>query len=121
VAGIVIWRRYEAGVRRVIDVLRLFLQMLNPITAALTLLETFTGIDVPGIRGFAAGGVQRAPGTAVVGDRGPELVSLPAGAQVSPMGASRSTTFNVTANYTRQQDPQSIRLDLEAITMRMRA
>jgi TP901 family phage tail tape measure protein len=121
VAGIIIWRRYEAGVRRVVDILRLVLQMLNPITAALTLLETFTGIDVPGIRGFAEGGVQRAPGTAIVGERGPELVSLPAGAQVSPTGASRSTTFNVTANYVRQQDPQSIRLDLESITMRMRA
>ncbi len=119
IAGAIIWDRYEAGVRRVVNIIRLVLQLMNPLTAALTVLETFTGIDVPGIRGFAHGGVQRAPGTAIVGERGPELVSLPAGAQVSPTGASRSNTFNVTANYTRQQDPGSIRLDLEAIMMRL--
>ncbi len=119
VAGIIIWNRYEAGVRRVLDILRLFLQLLNPITAGLTFLETFTGIDVPFIRGFAEGGVKRSPGMAVVGERGPELVNLPAMAQVTPAGSSRSNTFNVTANYTRQQDPASIRLDLEAIMMRL--
>ena len=54
-----------------------------------------------------------------MGEKGPELVNLPAGAQVTPTGSSRSNTFNVTANYTQRQDPASIRLDLEAIMMRL--
>ena len=119
IAGIIIWRRYEAGVRRVVDILRLVLQLLNPITAALTLLETFTGIDIPGIRGFAHGGTAATAGPAIVGERGPEMVHLPAGAQVTPI--SRSTSFNVTANYTNPQEPQGIRLDLEAVAMMTRA
>ncbi|KKL63127.1 hypothetical protein LCGC14_2178220, partial [marine sediment metagenome] len=119
IAGIIIWRRYEAGVRRVFEILRLVLQLLNPITAALTLLETFTGIDIPGIRGFAHGGTATTAGPAIVGERGPEMVHLPAGAQVTPI--SRSTSFNVTANYTNPQEPQGIRLDLEAVAMMTRA
>lgn len=119
IAGIIVWRRYEAGVRRVVEILRLVLQLLNPITAALTLLETFTGIDVPGIRGFAHGGTAVTAGPAIVGERGPEMVHLPAGAQVTPI--SRSTSFNVTANYTNPQEPQGIRLDLEAAAMMTRA
>ena len=119
IAGIIIWRRYEAGVRRVVEILRLVLQLLNPITAALTLLETFTGIDIPGIRGFAHGGTAATAGPAIVGERGPEMVHLPAGAQVTPI--SRSTSFNVTANYTNPQEPQGIRLDLEAAAMMTRS
>lgn len=119
IAGIIIWHRYEAGVRRVFEILRLVFQLLNPITAALTLLETFTGIDVPGIRGFAHGGTAATSGPAIVGERGPEMVHLPAGAQVTPI--SRSTSFNVTANYTNPQEPQGIRLDLEAVAMMTRA
>jgi len=118
-AGIVIWSRYEAGVRRVVDILRLVLQLLNPITAALTVLETFTGIDVPFIRGFEHGGTAATAGPAVVGERGPELVHLPAGSQVTPI--SRSTSFNVTASYSTPQVPQGIRLDLEALAMATRA
>jgi SLT domain-containing protein len=46
---------------------------------------------------------------------------------VMPVGAmgginnSRSTNYNIKANYTRSQDPQSLRLDLEAIAMMARS
>ncbi len=118
VAGLIIWDRYREGVLRVIDVIRTLLQWLNPLTAILGLVETFTGFDIPVIRGiptFAHGGTQGRTGPAVVGERGPELVNLPAGAQVTPI--SRSTTFNVDATYTNPQDPATIRLDLEALNM----
>ena len=69
----------------------------------------------PNIPGLAHGGAVTRGGAAIVGERGPEMVSLPAGAVVSPI--SRSTSFNVTANYSRPQEPQSIRHDLEALAM----
>lgn len=72
-----------------------------------------------GVPQFEHGGVQQRSGMAIVGERGPELVQLPAGAQVTP--ASRTTNFNVQANYPNRQDPQTIRLDLEAIDMMTRA
>lgn len=115
IAGAIIWDRYREGVLRVIDVIRTLLQWLNPLTAALGLLETITGVDVPLIRGFAHGGVQGHTGPAIVGERGPELVNLPAGASVTPI--SRSSVTNVTANYTNPQDPATIRLDLESLNM----
>lgn len=118
VAGLIIWDRYREGVLRVIDVIRTLLQWLNPLTAILGLVETFTGFDIPVIRGiptFAHGGTQGRTGPAVVGERGPELVNLPAGAQVTPI--SRTSVTNVTANYTNPQDPATIRLDLEALNM----
>jgi TP901 family phage tail tape measure protein len=118
IAGLIIWDRYRAGVLRVINVIRQLLQVIFPLAGLLGLIETFTGFDIPGITAFgnfAHGGTQQRTGPAVVGERGPELVTLPAGAQVTPI--SRSTTFNVAATYTQSQDPASIRLDLEAINM----
>ncbi len=121
IAGTIIWDRYRAGVLRVIDVVRTLLQWLFPLTAALGLIETFTGFDIPGIRalsipGFGHGGTQSRSGPAIVGERGPEVVSLPAGATVTPVSQS-STTINVDATYTNPQDPATIRLDLEALAM----
>ncbi len=122
IVGILIWRRYTEQVEAVIDVVLTLLKWLNPLTSALGLITEFTGLNT-GVSGFgsifADGGVQRAPGTALVGERGPELVRLPAMAQVSPMApAGTSNVFNVTANYSSPQTPQSIRLDLESIRMR---
>ncbi len=122
IVGILIWRRYTEQVEAVIDVVLTLLKWLNPLTAALGLITEFTGLNT-GVSGFgsifADGGVQRAPGTALVGERGPELVRLPAMAQVTPTAPAGATThFNVTANYASPQTPQSIRLDLESIRMR---
>ena len=58
-------------------------------------------------------------GTIKVGERGPEVVQLPVGSTVYPN--NYNTTYNVNANYSRQQDPQSIGMDLEAIRMMSRA
>jgi TP901 family phage tail tape measure protein len=59
------------------------------------------GWDVPDIPTFALGGSMSRDGLAIVGERGPELVSLPKGARVSPSHAGPSmagATINVTAN-----------------------
>ena len=93
----------------------LFLQ-LSPFTQILRLtpLGGFGGVPQ-----FGHGGVQERTGMAIVGEQGPEVVQLPAGAVVSPI--SRTTNFNVTASYPNRQDPQTLRLDLEAIDMMTRA
>lgn len=43
------------------------------------------GLDIPTIPMLAKGGVIRSGGTVMVGERGPELLSLPTGAQVTPL------------------------------------
>lgn len=49
------------------------------------------------IFGMAEGGLVRAPGLALVGERGPELVTLPRGAAVSPLDrAGAGTVINIT-------------------------
>jgi hypothetical protein len=40
-----------------------------------------------GLEQMAQGGLIRARGAAIVGDAGPEIVDLPQGARVSPLGA----------------------------------
>ena len=58
------------------------------------------GWDVPDIPKFATGGFMGRDGLAMVGERGPELVSLPRGAKVTPAHATsmQGATINVTAN-----------------------
>lgn len=63
---------------------------------------------------FAEGGISKG-GMAVVGERGPELVSLPPGAMVRPIETNYN--YEVTANYTNPQEPQGIKMDLEALRM----
>lgn len=70
------------------------------------------------IGAFQTGGTIGATGMALVGERGPELVRLPAASQVTPV--SRSVSYNVTANYSNPQQPQGIRMDLEALAMMAR-
>jgi hypothetical protein len=60
-----------------------------------------------GIPGFATGGVIAKGGLAVVGEKGPEVVALPAGSQVYPHGTGPSGgniyNFNITKDDTAQQ------------------
>ncbi len=117
IAGIVIWIKWKDQVLAVIDVLRLLLQVLNPIGLALTTIESFTGFNIPGIRGFAQGGITDRSGPVVAGESGrPEIIRVPANTQISPV-SSVTNNFNVQATYTNPQDPQSLRLDLEALAM----
>ncbi len=124
-AGIVIWKNWDAIVNTVKDTVTKFLDIikeilkvmlqLNPIVAGLNLLEAVTPIDIPLL---AHGGNITRGGAAIVGERGPEVVNLPTGATVNP-NVSNTTNFNVTASYPNKQDPATITQDLQ--TMRMMA
>ena len=118
--GILVWKNWaaivdniKAQVNNLIDVLNLLIKVFFKLNPLLFALESFGIISAPEIPTFGHGGTQQRSGLAIVGERGPELVNLPAGATVSPV--SNVTNNNITANYTNPQEPQSIRLDLEAI------
>lgn len=87
-------------INQVIDVVNGAIGSINGIAGA---VKDATGgaIDVHlnTIPHLATGGTIRTPGTALVGENGPEIVSLPAGATVYPTGtgpgSSGGTTFNI--------------------------
>ena len=121
-AGIIIWKNWgniidflTGGVDSLIAALNFLIKVFFKLNPLLFALESFGIISAPEIPNFAHGGTQRRSGLALVGERGPELVNLPAGAQVAPI--TQETNFNVTATYTNPQDPATIRLDLEAIAL----
>jgi len=58
------------------------LKWLNPVTAPLMAFQKVTGINVPFL---AEGGTVLSPGWTVVGEHGPEAMSLPRGARVEPL------------------------------------
>lgn len=61
------------------------------------------------IPGLALGGTVRSPGTVLVGERGPELLHLPRGATVEPLGSrGGGDTINVTVNVHGVDDPERI-------------
>lgn len=72
-------------------------------SAAQSVKNTFSSISVPGIPHFADGVNNFSGGMALVGERGPELVTLPRGASVIPNSQitndyHRNQTINVTYN-----------------------
>ncbi len=120
-AVLIIWKNWETVLKGIKVVLNAIISLINVLAEGLALLPKLFGFDVsiPNIPGFATGGTAGRTGAALVGERGPEVVNLPAGAQVSPI--SQTTNFNVNANYTNPQTPSSIGLDLQAISMMTRS
>lgn len=68
--------------------------------------EIFGGasIGTPNLPYLAKGGMIRRPGAAIVGEAGPELVELPRGARVTPLGKAGGNTYNVTINAQQPVD-----------------
>lgn len=68
--------------------------------------EIFGGasIGTPNLPYLAKGGMIRRPGAAIVGEAGPELVELPRGARVTPLGKTGGNTYNVTINAQQPVD-----------------
>jgi phage-related protein len=56
------------------------------------------GSIIHAIPGLASGGTVTQGGATWVGERGPELLNLPSGSKVTPMGAGGGTTVNVVVN-----------------------
>ena len=61
---------------------------INSVTGAVGIpaIPTFTALQIPML---ANGGIIRTAGTVIVGEKGPEMLSLPRGAKVSPIDKSR--------------------------------
>lgn len=120
--GILIWKNWGTIMDFIKDRINNIISIINRLIDVLTIVNpllgvlSLVGIRIPEIPQFAHGGTMGRTGAAIVGERGPEVVRLPAGAQVTPI--SRNNTFNVEANYTERQEESSIRLDLEALIMR---
>lgn len=120
--GILIWKNWGTIMDFIKDRINNIISIINKLIDILTIVNpllgvlSLVGIRIPDIPQFGTGGIAGSTGAAIVGERGPEVVRLPAGAQVTPI--SRTNTFNVEANYTERQEPANIRLDLEALIMR---
>ena len=58
------------------------------------------GFNIPEIPQLAKGGIIRRPGTVMVGERGPEYLNLPTGAQVTPLEKANNNenVFNIYIN-----------------------
>jgi len=79
-------------------------------------IANFAGAALDKVKGmtyFQYGGISSG-GQAIVGERGQELVSLPPGAMVQPI---QNNTFNVTENYARPEEPQSMDYTMQALAM----
>lgn len=120
--GILVWKNWATIIDFIKDRINNIITIINKLIDVLTIVNpllgvlSLVGIKIPDIPQFATGGIAGRTGAAIVGENGPEVVKLPAGAQVTPI--SRSNTFNVNANYTERQEPANIKLDLEALIMR---
>jgi hypothetical protein len=100
VAIVLYWRQLlnlaETVARRLMTVLRPVVEMAKTILKAANVGGALSGAvgAVGGALGhlphFAEGGTMQTGGLALVGERGPELVSLPAGASVMPLPAGTS-------------------------------
>jgi phage-related protein len=80
-------------------------------------------LGVPDVPLLARGGSITRPGTVVVGDDGPELLNLPAGASVVPLrpgsaAAGGSLVVNITINAGLGTDPTEVAAELERVFLR---
>lgn len=69
----------------------------------------------PRVPGFAGGVDNFGGGLAVVGERGPELVSLPSGSSVFPSGTGGGTSVSVGLQVSGLLDPRTIRTLTKAV------
>ena len=81
----------------------------NAASSAANAIANLSNIRIPGF----AGGVQNfRGGAAIVGERGPELVTLPRGASVTPNGQAGGSTFNISVSANTRSDGRSIARDV---------
>mgnify|MGYP001241603248 CR=1 FL=1 len=108
--GARLWEGIKNGFRAAINwIIGKWNSIRFTIPSISTPFGTFGGgsIGVPRIPYLAAGGVIQRAGMAVVGEAGPELVTLPRGAQVSPLprsGAGGEVVVRLVVDDTAQSD-----------------
>jgi len=94
-----------------------------------TLLNNQLGISdwlagmINGVPGQAEGGVTMRPGLSWVGEEGPELLSLPRGAEVRPLDKVGGDTYNINVEVTGRaaDDPAALARELDRLSRRASA
>lgn len=78
---------------------------------------------INGVPGQAEGGVTMRPGLSWVGEQGPELLSLPRGAEVRPLDKVGGDTYNINVEVTGRaaDDPAALARELDRISRRASA
>ena len=112
-----VWRNALEGVRSVFasvfdpiarsiqNALNSISRVRNAASSAANAIANLANIRIPGF----AGGVENfRGGSAIVGERGPELVTLPRGASVTPNGQAGGSTFNISVSANTRSDGRAI-------------
>lgn len=94
-----------------------------------TLIDNKFGISgkignaINGVPGQAEGGVTMRPGLSWVGEEGPEILSLPRGAEVRPLDKVGGDTYNINVEVTGRaaDDPAALARELDRISRRASA
>ena len=77
----------------------------NAASSAANAIANLANIRIPGLQ---EGGTIRRGGSAIVGERGPELVTLPRGATVTPNGQAGGNVFNISVSANTRSDGRAI-------------
>jgi len=116
-----IFMNWEIYIQRVTDALNWLIGVLNRIPAVDIGMIGGTGFDhtghpaLGGSPGLATGGTITGSGTAWVGERGPELLHLPKGAQVEPLGAGGVTITGNTFHIREDRDIELVARELHKL------
>ncbi len=86
-------------------------------------ISDWLGNMINGVPGQAEGGVTMRPGLSWVGEEGPELLSLPRGAEVRPLDKVGGDTYNINVEVTGRaaDDPAALARELDRLSRRASA
>lgn len=95
----------KAGINWILEKINNVINSVNrTIKAAAGLLNVTSAVTIPNIPMLANGGTIMSAGAAIVGEAGPELVTLPRGATVEPLGRSGITINIINAQVLTADD-----------------
>jgi TP901 family phage tail tape measure protein len=98
IGGIVDWMvsGIKWGLNIIIDGINTMIGGVNYVSSAGGLFGE--GLNIPDIPRLAAGGTITSPGNVMVGESGPEILTLPTGATVTPLSGNGGTGVTITGN-----------------------
>ena len=109
---------FKSGINEIIGLINTFINALDSISIHMPSINipgggtvgggTLSFPHIPDIPYLAAGGIVQSSGLAVVGDAGPELLSLPIGASVTPLSSSGSSQQPVNQTIVLQVDGKNM-------------
>ena len=112
-----LFKRWDEEVQRLINTINWLIDRINaiPFVDIGRIGSAFNHSPAMGIPGLAGGGTIASPGTALVGERGPELLHLPRGAQVEPLGAGGVTITGNTFYVREDRDVELVARELHKL------